>query len=257
MGADEVPTGASFLDLVRTMEALCEKRTDEVLPRLGERAPNTYEQLGTVLSFLDRVASCYWTCAGGDHAIERLAGRVSSNIRAALRIMRAGFYDEALGLARSAGEICNLLQLFVFEPLALDDWRAVDGVTRRKVYSAFNVRLRLESVAGRAIIQNDRYGALSGFATHADPDNPPQAHNKFGVPSLGGLFQEAGLLMSLNELGLAAGGVLFLASTLAQLEAARLEECREAAIDLIRSLGGVEVVTREAMWAALARADEA
>ncbi|MCA1707824.1 MAG: hypothetical protein LC808_32945 [Actinobacteria bacterium] len=252
----QVSTGTEFLDLARSLETSCEARTDATLPRLGKRAPKTYEQLGVALSLLDRVASCYWACARGDHAIERLAARASSNSRAALRLMRAGFYDEALGLARSVGEACNLLQLFVFDPSALDDWRVMNGPTRRRTYSAVRVRLRLEEVAGRAIIQNDRYGALSGYAAHPDPDTPPQVHNALGVPSSGGRFQEAGLLMSLNELGLGVGGVLLLAAMLAGVPSQQIAECREAAMKLIGSLGGVEVLRRETMWATLARAEE-
>ncbi len=186
MDEDNVPLGTDFLELVRAFEESCEARTDEVLPRLGKRAPKTYSQLGTVLSLLDRLGSCYWGCGGGDHAIEWLAARASSNSRGALRLMRAGFYDEALGLARSVGEVCNLLHLFVFERTSLDDWRTTDPATRRKRYSALTVRMRLERVADRAIIQNDRYSVLSGFAAHPDPASPPQAHNILGVASTGG-----------------------------------------------------------------------
>ena len=67
-----VPEGTAFLELVWEQEDQCEKETDDRLPKMGERAPACIEQIGTVLSFLDRMASCWWVCRGG-----RPSGRVS------------------------------------------------------------------------------------------------------------------------------------------------------------------------------------
>lgn len=257
MDEERVPVGTDFLDLARDLEAHCEARTDEALPHMGSKAPRTFIELGTVLSLLDRVASCYWGCFGGDHVVELLTARASSNSRGALRLVRAGFYDEALGLSRGVGEVCNLLTLFALDRSSLEDWRTTDPVTRRKRYSAFSVRKRLQERHVRAIIQEDRYGMLSGFFAHPDPANPPQAHNIVRLPSTGcGLFQEAGLLVSLNELALAAGGVLAVAGSLARLSPEIAVECHESGKELIRSLGRVEVVTYEAMWRSFTSSEE-
>ena len=89
-----VPEGLSFLNLVWDQEDSCETETDSRIPNMGVKAPKCLEHIGTVLSLLDRMASCWWVCRGGDHLIEYLCGRVASNARAALRLLRFGFYDE-------------------------------------------------------------------------------------------------------------------------------------------------------------------
>ncbi len=65
------------------------------------------------------------------------------------------------------------------------------------------------------------------------------------------------MLMSLNELGLAASGVVVFGSLVAGLSPERVAECRDAGIELVTSLGGVEVLRREEMWRALMGGDEA
>ena len=247
-----IPIGTDFLELVRSTEAKCESYTDEAMPKLGERGPRVYANTGTVLSFLDRIGSCFWGCQGGNHAVEYLAGRACGNGRSVLRLMRAGFYDEALGLTRGVGEVCNLLHLFTYTPSAVQEWAALDSVSRRTTFSPVAVRRQLEELAGRPIVEHDRYGALSAFAAHPDPASPPQAHNILGVPSMGGVFQEAGVLVVLNELALAAGGVVFFASLLAQLPKQHSLQCRNSGMELIRSLGRLEVMNRKEMWEELA-----
>src|SRR5262245_48629772 len=118
-----VPEGAAFLKLVWDQEDACQRETDTRLPGMGNRAPACFEQIGTVLSLLDRMASCWWACQGGDHIVEYLCGRVASTGRAALRLMRLGFYDESLVLSRGIGEIANLFLLFKEEPRALEEWK--------------------------------------------------------------------------------------------------------------------------------------
>lgn len=251
MAEGEVPSGTHFLDLVRVREERCEELTERSLLTLGIRASQTYEALGAALSLLDRVASCFWGCAGGDHAIERLAGRAESNSCAALRLLRAGFYDESLGLARGVGEVCNLLQLFVFESGSLDEWRSSGPQDRRNAFSPVKVRHRIETVADRVIVESDRYGQLSGFTAHPDPDRAPQAHNILGIPSTGGLFQEAGLLMALNELGFAVASVVVFTAVLSDSAKDHRQECKAAGVALLNALGGVEVLRSDEMWGEL------
>jgi hypothetical protein len=252
MDESDLPVGTDFLDLVREVESQCETRTDDALPKLGVKAPKTYCGLGTVLSLLDRLGSCFWGCQKGDHSVEYLVARAASHGRAALRLMRAGYYDEALTLARGVGELSNLLQLFVVDHCALDEWRKLDEKTRRNCFSALNVRKGLEEQSDLPIlVDRDRYGELSGFASHPDPSNSPQAHNLLGVSTQGGYFQEAGVMLVLNELGLAVGGVAVFGGHLAVINEDLRKNFVSAGADLIRSLGGIHVLTREAMWSEL------
>ena len=54
-----VPLGNDFLKDVRDQERRCEEDFDVWIPAEGIQAPKTLESLGTALSYLDRVASCW------------------------------------------------------------------------------------------------------------------------------------------------------------------------------------------------------
>ena len=103
-GRPDVPLGGDFLRVVKDQERRCEETFDEWIPTAGVMAPQTMEALGTALSYLDRIATCWWGCRQGPHVEERMIGRVSSNARVALLGMRSGYYDEVLGLIRQIGK---------------------------------------------------------------------------------------------------------------------------------------------------------
>ena len=198
-----VPEGAAFLNLVWGQEDACQRETDGRLPAMGKKAPACLGQVGTVLSLLDRMASCWWACQGGDHVIEYLCGRVASTGRAALRLMRFGFYDESLVLSRSIGEIANLFLLFQEDRHAFGEWKVASRGDRLREFSPVKVRLRLEELGTAPPISQERYTLLSERASHAHPATKPQAHNLLHLPMAGATFQEEGLLVCLNELAVA------------------------------------------------------
>jgi hypothetical protein len=51
--------------------------------------------------------------------------------RAAMRLAKLAFYDEALSIVRSIGEIANLLALFAPDKVALEEWKRGLGSTDR------------------------------------------------------------------------------------------------------------------------------
>ena len=198
----DVPEGIAFLELVWEQEDTCEVKTNEKVLNLGEKAPACLEHMGTVLSLLDRMASCWWACQEGDHKIERLCGRVASNARAALRLLRFGFYDESLVLSRAMGETANLLYLFTQDDSALEDWKASSQAELQSKFSPVKVRLRLEELQTSPPINQDRYKLLSQRAAHPNPGTSPQSHNFLGVPTAGAIMQEEGIVVCLNEIAL-------------------------------------------------------
>ncbi len=111
-GISKLPRGQQFLDLLSAQEERCLAETRSHLPDLGKTAPKTIEHLGTVLSMLDRVASCSWGCAGGDHVAEFVVARCTNTARASLRLLNHGYYDESLSMTRSLAEAANLLISF-------------------------------------------------------------------------------------------------------------------------------------------------
>ena len=76
---EKIPTGRGFIDLLKRIEDDCEDWTRERITTLGAKAPVCFDQLGTLLSLLDRASSCFWGCRGGDHIIEYFAGRIASS----------------------------------------------------------------------------------------------------------------------------------------------------------------------------------
>jgi hypothetical protein len=237
----KVPEGAAFLDLVWHQEDDCEVETDKRIPSMGRKAPACLELVGTVLSLLDGMASCWWVCRQGDHVIEYLCGRVVSNGRAAVRLMRFGFYDESLALCRSIGEAANLLCLFQRDKAALEDWKASSRGDRLRNYSPVKVRVRLETLNVSVPINQERYTLLSERAAHVHPATKPQSHNVLGVPTAGASLQDEGLLVCLNELAVALALATTFGALLLDLEKTTRKHILLSAKALAEQIGGATI----------------
>lgn len=239
----QIPEGIEFLQLVADRENDIEKETHTQIKTLGQKAPQCLQNLGTVLSLLDRAASCFWGCRGGDHMVEYLAGRVCSSGRAATRLLLFGFYDESLALTRSIGETANLLFLFYQATTSLAEWQSLSKQHRLRQFSPVKVRIRLEEAGLLVPIQETRYAELCEVATHPTPHTKPQSHNPLGIPTAGARYQEAGVLVALNELSAAAAFSLIpLPKLLVHPEERRIE-LKAAGLALLRSVGGVDITT--------------
>jgi hypothetical protein len=246
------PVGMDFLKLVAEQEDQCEKETREGLPQVGKRVPAMMHNLGTVLSFVDRISGCFWGCKGGDHVVEYAAGRVGSTARAALRLILFGFYDEALSLTRSIGEIANLFLLCSQDTAAYAEWLASTKQERIRNFRPVRVRERLEGKDLRAFIDEARYRQMCEVGTHVTPQTKPQAHNILGMPCAGAMFQTAGVIVALNELGLATACATVTIPKLLGYDDARRREIRDACLSLIDSLGGLHILNVDEMFAELA-----
>lgn len=187
--------GADFLRAVLDFTAKCEEQSDQCLTR------DMNEQLGTLLSLLDRASSCWWGCRGDVHTAEHLIGRCCSYAMGAFALARSGFYDESIVLTRTLGEIANLCYLFAADSNALREWTDADDKRRRDKFSPVKVRLALEQTQRPVPIDQNRYRQLSEKATHVTPSIPPQMYNASGVSKAGGVFQEAGLFFCFAEIG--------------------------------------------------------
>ena len=236
-----IPVGSSFLELVWRQENRCEQETDERIPNLGVKAPACLDRIGTALSLLDRMASCWWVCRGGDHLLEYICGRVASNARAALRLLRFGFYDESLLVCRAMGETANLLELFVMDKEALADWKASSRRERLTNFSPVKVRLRLEDLQRSPIIDESRYALLCERAAHVHPETKPQSHNILGVPVAGASLQEAGILVCLNEIAIPLSATVTFGVILLELEKDVREQVLSNARSLAEQIGGAMI----------------
>jgi hypothetical protein len=242
----DISAGDAFMQLVRAQEDACDALTRQRVPFLGRKAPKLAIQLGTLLSWLDRAGSCWWECSKGDHLIEHIVGGSCGTVRAGVRLAYFGFYDEALSLSRFVGERANLLALFKAAPDSMGRWREADERTRRRRFSAIQVRLALEGAGAPVPTPEDRYRQLSSFGSH--PGRVPQRHDPRTVPRMGGIFDEAGLLLALNEL--ARGLVLVggLATPMLEGDSIPRREIVDAALATAEHIGAVNVIDIRGLW---------
>jgi hypothetical protein len=241
----EFPEGLEFLKLAESVAAACGNHTDQRLPEMGKSCPECLHNLGTMLSILYRVGSCHGRCRGGDHLIEYILGRTCSTALSALSLLRQGYYDEALSLARSIGETANLLTSFVKLPGRLEEWKRADARTRLREFSPVKVRLTLEGAKVPLPVDEERYRQLSSTATHVSPSIQPQLHNIAGIPTLGAMFQDIGAMVSLNETAWATGWAGVAGARLMELPAEEYSRIKGAAVDLLASVGGVTILKSE------------
>lgn len=241
-------TGKSFLESITEREDACSRITHERVPQLGKRLPQCYEALGMTLALLDCAAACWWGCAQGDHRLEYLLGRTANSAYAALSATRRGYYDQALSGARTLGEIANLLSLFVADEAHLETWKTNDEKQRRREFSAVKVRLALERLNAPVPIDEKRYGMLSGYSIHADPNGMPQAHNSIGRAITAPVYQEAGVFLALNEIALPVAFAAVFAPTLLKYEAKQATIFHDTARVLIEGFGGVNIMEKGRPW---------
>jgi hypothetical protein len=199
----QIPVGDDYFRVVARLEAQCEAATDAYLPRAGNKAPQTWARLGACLALLDGVSSCGWGCHGGDHAVEYLVGRVVGSVRASLRLMRAGLYDEALNALRTGGEIVNLMTLMQTDVDLLAQWRSASAPERYYMARPSEVIKKLAAQGrGDSSLNAEKYDLLSRIA-HGNTTKAPQSYNPMGLPITAGVFQgKAGVFVVLNEAAL-------------------------------------------------------
>ena len=234
------PLGGQFLRVVRDHERRCEVSFDKWLADAGVKAPRTMDALGTALSYMDRIASCQWDCRQANHIEERLVARVASNARAALKLLRSGYYDEALGLVRQIGETANLLSLFVQSPESRQEWESAFENGAQTAFKPVGVRRRLEKLPRPLPMDQDIYRVLSSRSIHVNPATSPQTYNPFNIPTMGAYFQEAGGLLVLNHLARMVGWVLGLGVILIKPPTYR-KVAIDSSVALLRSIGSINL----------------
>ena len=239
-----VPHGGEFLFMVRDYERRCEVIFDNWLSDAGVKAPRTMGALGTALAYLDRIASCRLDCRQASHVEERLIARVASNARAALYLLRSGYYDEALGLVRQIGETANLASLFVQSPELHEEWKDASESVPKTSFRPVEVRRRLEKLPLPLPMDRNTYGVLSRQTVHVNLETSPQTYNPLNRPSMGAYFQEVGALLVLNYLGGMVGWVLWLGVTLVK-PSVDSKVAIDASVALLRSIGGINLNTAQ------------
>lgn len=199
--------GYTYFSVTRAMRTECTVRAISRLPDLGTKAPQCYEYLGRTLALLDQIACCAWGCPGTEdgHLLHRLIGRGVSDGSAGVELALNGHYDQSLAAARAIGEIANLLWLFDIDPEALEDWQTLEKMERRRKYGPSRVRKRIRDLQQPLLIEEPNYALLSEHGIHAVPTTSPNTIGLNHRPSLGGVYREGALVVSLNEVAWAIG----------------------------------------------------
>jgi hypothetical protein len=250
------PLNRAFLEQMQAIADEASKFADAEALKLGKSVPAGLDAIGTMLVFVYGLATCGWGCKGGDHQIEWLLGRVVNQTTSAHRLMRSGFYDEALVLIRGIGEIANLLWLFGKEPSAMDEWKTCDRRTRMNKYGPAGVRRLLKTIdADAPLIDEDRYRALCEVGAHPIPAFKPGHYSGGGPPILGMIFQAPGYAMCVNELGFALAMCATPAARLLKIDPELKQVVVDMAVELLRKLGSMTVLNYEE-YIAKARAAE-
>ena len=155
--------------------------------------------LGTCLSALYQAGTCYRKCHAQGHVLEALAGRTYNLTAAAYTLITLRYYDEALNLTRSIGEVANLISLSVVDKQALRDWLNSDKNTRLKEFKPAKVRKMLKDKDEMFLLADqDWYSNLCEKYTHITPQTIPNMHGEIGI--VGGVYQENGMELALNKL---------------------------------------------------------
>jgi hypothetical protein len=254
-----IPVGQEFLKIVSRMEDDCEALTDGLMEEgMGMKAPKCLESLGTLLAKADAISSCFWNCPGPGyeaHTLQYLIGRAASSGRAALRLMRLGFYDEALSLVRSLGEIGNLFMLFHLSPSSITDWKSSDLQARRDRYQPGHIRKRIAKLGGMVPMDEAKYARLCELSTHPVPDLRPQLFNPHGVVTTGARFQEAGMLVVLNETAAMESIIVLLGAALCNVPEGARKSIRGDCRACVKVLGGISLMELPRIWEQLQQND--
>lgn len=234
---DAVPEGVEFLRFSERNHRNCAVETTRNVEILPSSVRKTLNDVGTLLSLLDQMASCLWGCRGGSHTIEHLVGRSVSSALAAFRLIEMGHYDEAWAITRNVAEVGNLIWLFFIVPDELYSWLRLSERERRSKFRPVAVRERIEAADSVVPHDRDSYSLMSEVGVHPSPENTPHArHNAYGIPTLGGYYQERGFVESLAQLAWAIASVGGPAARLANIDGKYETRIVNLATDLVQEL---------------------
>jgi hypothetical protein len=211
-----IPTGLDHIDMLEMLAAKTHRESTDVL----KEQPTELKMIGTALSALYQAATCHRKCYGGPHILEALSGRTYNlGVSAYILIVR-GFYDEALNLVRSIGEISNLITLSVVDKDGIKEWLESDKEARLKNFMPGHIRKRIKRQGHNSLMlaDDDWYSRFCETYTHVTPETKPNMHNDAGLPYVGGVYQADGLRNSLGELATALGVVALMVSKYVGLE---------------------------------------
>ena len=175
---------------------------------LGVRAPILYHTLDVALLLLAKVASCHWSCRGGNHVQENMVRRLVNYSLAVIRLAKLGFYDESLAIFRSLAEVTNLIELFTIDKRTMTEWLSLSPKERWKKFGPKSVRSQIGKSGNKPIVDGNSYNKLCVLGVHVSPESVKTSHQFDDSVFVGGQLSVPAFLLILNELAILIGAFL-------------------------------------------------
>ena len=191
----EIPPGIKHITILSRINSK-NRRESESLLRKQEK---DLRVLGNSLSALYAAATCCRKCWGGDHLLEGLAARVYNLACASYSLISIGYYDEALCLVRSIGEIANLLSLSVCDKQQFVEWLKSSKQDRIRKFSPVKFRKLLEQ-SGLTLMDQEWYEKLCESYVHVAPHAKINNFNENDRNLCGGFIQRNGIESCIDQL---------------------------------------------------------
>jgi len=120
------------------------------------------------LALLHRLLSIIEARSGDESAVITLGVRVFNSSAAALYLTRSGYYQPALMLVRDLIEVADLLDYFLHDKGAIEQWRKLLGREHWRKFSPSSIRnaLNKRDMLDRDV-RKEYYSMLSEAGTHA------------------------------------------------------------------------------------------
>lgn len=129
------------------------------------------ELINTCLECLSLLPECHKEQDAQELHVLRLVVRCFNSGASALRLIRCGYFQPAVVMMRDLLEVRCLMELFVKEPSALQDWLSMPERDRMRHFKPVRVRERLSKFDSQKVekLRTD-YNFLSRIAVHPSPD---------------------------------------------------------------------------------------
>jgi hypothetical protein len=198
----EIPKDLRESSYLGDLESLCNeisKRTNALLNELGQTYLIRWNRLATGLSYLDRLASCAWGCAGRDQSLQYLAGHGVRSAQAGIALLKSGYYDECLIMARRSEEVANLLLLLAVDGHEARRWISNSKKSRGSNFSASEVRHRLGNHFDRSPFDGSIMAALSDGFVHPSAAHAPDTWGILKTAATGPGLDATKVVTCINE----------------------------------------------------------
>jgi hypothetical protein len=205
MDGSEIPSALDHIKMLSRINRVNRTASEKIL----QAHADDLRILGTALNAIYQAATCHRKCWNTGHVLEMMGARIYNLACAAYSLISIGFYDEALNLTRSIGEIANLISLSTTDKVRFREWLESSKTDRIKRFSPARVR-ELLSKGGMVLMDAKWYGELCEDYTHITPKAAPNFHEELKRSIAGGIVQEAGIERALKQLTPIVGMVALL-----------------------------------------------